>query len=313
MRAPAEAPPADGLRMDGPAQSLVEFAPAKINLTLAVKGRRADGFHELESLVAFASIGDELSLVPGPDLSLTVTGEFAEEAGRTEANLVLRAAKALAGRLGEVRLGAFLLEKRLPVAAGLGGGSADAAAALRLIARLNGIAPDCDAIVAAARGTGSDVPVCLAQGCRVMRGRGEILGPRLDMPHLDAVLVNPRERLETGRVFAALAALRLSPPAGASRGGAAALVAPREATLGAWLSAIAAVGNDLEAAAIGLMPAIETARLALKAAPGCGLARLTGSGATVFGLFEEAQAAERAAQALALAHPSWWVRQVTLG
>jgi len=305
VRAALEAPPAEG-RAEA-VTPLVEFAPAKINLTLAVRERRADGFHELESLVAFASIGDELRLAPGPGLSLEVKGEFADEAGPGEANLVLKASQALARRLPGLRFGCFFLEKRLPVAAGLGGGSADAAAALRLAARLNGLAPDGEALVGAAQETGSDVPVCLALGSRVMRGRGEILGPALVTPPFHAVLVNPRERLETTRVFATLAAHRRSPPLGA-------FAAPHPgATPAEWLAAIAAHGNDLEAPASALAPAIGAARRRLAAASGCSLARLTGSGATMVGLFEHAAAATAAASAIASEHPTWWVRDVTLG
>src|SRR5580704_15011976 len=182
--------------------ALVEFAPAKINLTLAVERRRADGFHDLASLVCFASVGDELSLTPGVELSLEVTGSFAKGAGAPDANLVLKAAKALARRFPNLRHGHFALVKHLPTAAGLGGGSADAAAALRLLARLNGLPLESGPIVETARETGSDVPVCLDGVCRMMRGRGEILGPKLAMPALFGVLVNPGARLETARVFA---------------------------------------------------------------------------------------------------------------
>jgi 4-diphosphocytidyl-2-C-methyl-D-erythritol kinase len=303
---PLDPPWAEGPAVEGGARLLVEFAPAKINLTLAVKGKRADGFHELSSLVAFASIGDRLSLEPGSGLSLEVTGEFAKEAGRSDANLVLRAAEALARRLDGLKFGAFLLEKRLPVAAGLGGGSADAAATLRLLARLNGLAPDCRALVEAAEETGSDVPVCLALGCRVMRGRGEILGSHLALPLLHVVLVNPGMGLETARVFKALGAWPQRLPCRE-------FVPPAfSATRGEWLAAIAASGNDLEAPAIGLAPAVEAAKLRLGAEPGCVLARMTGSGATLVGVFDEAKAASGAARSIAAQHPAWWVRQAAL-
>ena len=306
MEAKLDQPSADGSSTDGRACRLVEFAPAKINLTLAVKGRRSDGFHELASLVAFASIGDELSLLPGAELSLEVTGRFTRESGPPGANLVLIAASALARRLNGLRLGAFFLDKRLPVAAGLGGGSADAAAALRLLARLNGLGLGCEALLEAAEETGSDVPVCLSGGCRMMRGRGEILGPRLEMPQICAVLVNPGMHLETARVFKALGAgSRLSscrefvPPTQAA--------APDE-----WLAAIVASDNDLEAPAISLAPAVQTAKQRLGAEPGCVLTRMTGSGATMVGIFKEAQAAICAARSIAAERPHWWVRQVML-
>jgi 4-diphosphocytidyl-2-C-methyl-D-erythritol kinase len=301
-----EEPSTDGSPTDGRDLPLVEFAPAKINLTLTVNGRRADGFHELASLVAFASIGDEVRLTPGDGLSLEVSGEFAEEAGRTDANLVIKAARALARRQHGLRLGAFSLEKRLPVAAGLGGGSADAAAALRLIARLNELSPTSDVVIEAARETGSDVPICLALGCRMMRGRGEILGPRLGLPLFHAVLVNSRVYLETKGVFAALG--------GADRRSSVDEFVPPSppAPPGAWLTAIIASGNDLEIPAIGLAPSIEEAKRRLCGEPGCVLARMTGSGATVVGLFEDESAARRAGSSLAARHPSWWVRQVEL-
>jgi 4-diphosphocytidyl-2-C-methyl-D-erythritol kinase len=297
----SDASATDGLRLP-----LIELAPAKINLTLAVKGRRADGYHELASLVAFASIGDELRLVAASRLSLEVTGAFATETGPTEENLVLKAARALIRRQPHLRLGELRLEKRLPVAAGLGGGSADAAAALRLIARLNGMAPGSEALIEAAQETGSDVPVCLALGSRMMRGRGEILGPRLEPPHLHAVLVNPNIRLDTARVFAAFGSRPRLEPCGE-------FLPPRPAaTRRDWLAAVAECGNDLEAAAIELAPEIELTKRELRAEPGCLLARMTGSGATLFGIFEEERLAANALAALATRHKGWWVRQVTL-
>jgi 4-diphosphocytidyl-2-C-methyl-D-erythritol kinase len=286
--------------------ALVEFAPAKINLTLAVERRRPDGFHDLASLVCFASVGDELSLTPDRELSLKVTGPFAEAAGAPDANLVLKAARALARRFPNLRHGHFRLVKHLPAAAGLGGGSADAAAGLRLLARLNGLPLESAPIVEAAQETGSDVPICLAGVCRMMRGRGEILGPKLAMPALFGVLINPGVRLETARVFAALAKTR---GAGASR----VFERPsRFATPTKWLAAIARCGNDLEAAAIGLAPVVRDASLRLRAQAGCVLSRMTGSGTTVFGLFEDEAHAALAAEFLTETEPSWWVRGVTL-
>ncbi|MBV9567629.1 MAG: 4-(cytidine 5'-diphospho)-2-C-methyl-D-erythritol kinase [Hyphomicrobiales bacterium] len=285
---------------------LVEFAPAKINLTLAVERRRADGFHDLASLVAFASIGDELSLRPSPELSLKVTGAFAQDAGAPDANLVLKTARALARRLPGLRQGKFSLVKQLPAAAGLGGGSADAAAALRLLARLNGLSPESAPILEVARETGSDVPVCLAGGCRMMRGRGEILGPKLAMPPLQGVLVNPGIHLETARVFAALAKE-------GSRGGSVVFEPPfAKSPPSDWVAAIAICGNDLEAPAIRLAPSVHGASKRLRAQRGCLLARMTGSGTTVFGLFEDEASAALAARAIGEAEPSWWIQNVSL-
>ncbi|MBV8183639.1 MAG: 4-(cytidine 5'-diphospho)-2-C-methyl-D-erythritol kinase [Hyphomicrobiales bacterium] len=285
---------------------LVEFAPAKINLTLAVERRRPDGFHNLASLVAFASIGDELSLAPDEELSLQVTGPFAEAAGAPDANLVLKATRALARRVPNLRQGRFALVKHLPVAAGLGGGSADAAAALRLLAKLNGLALKSAPITKAAQETGSDVPICLFGECRMMSGRGEILGPKLRTPLLSAVLVNPGVQLETARVFAAFAqksntnaSPQFVPPAPLSP--------PAK-----WLTAITRCGNDLESAAIGLAPAVRDASLRLRSQPGCVLARMTGSGTTVFGLFEDELHAAIAAETITTFEPQWWVRNVIL-
>src|SRR5262249_31694908 len=181
-----------------------EPAPAKVNLTLRVLGRRADGYHEIQSLVAFARVGDALSFTPGSALALTVTGPTAVAAGDIADNLVLKAARALAERVAGLKLGRFALSKRLPVAAGLGGGSADAGAALRLLARANGIAPDDPRLLAAARATGADVPVCLDPRPRLMRGIGDVLSSPLDLPRLAAVLVNPAIALPTKDVFARL-------------------------------------------------------------------------------------------------------------
>ncbi|PWB84023.1 MAG: 4-(cytidine 5'-diphospho)-2-C-methyl-D-erythritol kinase, partial [Methylocystaceae bacterium] len=160
---------------------LVTRAPAKINLTLHILGRRADGYHELESLVAFSGGGDLLRLEPGAELTLAVDGPTAAAAGDGADNLVLRAARQLAERVPGLRLGAFRLTKRLPVAAGVGGGSSDAAAALRLLARANNLSPDDPRLLDAARATGSDVPVCLDPRARFMRGAGEEIGERLGL------------------------------------------------------------------------------------------------------------------------------------
>jgi 4-diphosphocytidyl-2-C-methyl-D-erythritol kinase len=285
---------------------LSEFAPAKINLSLAVKGRRPDGYHELSSLVAFASIGDELTLAPGNALSLHVGGPFAEAAGDVKANLVLKAASALGRRVPRLKLGAFSLHKLIPVAAGLGGGSADAAAALRLLARANGLSLKDPAIAEAAAETGSDLPVCLHGGCRLMHGRGDVLGPTLRPPSFDVVLVNPGTGLDTKLVFEAFAALpsqphsrEFEPPAGSG-------------SHHDWIVAIAACDNDLQEPAMGLAPSVKAARDALQDQPGCLLARMTGSGATVYGIFADAGAAHRAARRIAATFPHWWARQTTL-
>ncbi len=186
-----------------------EFAPAKINLTLRIGRKRPDGYHDLESLVVFAgAVGDDLRLLPGDAAALSVTGETAEQAGPLGDNLVLKAVRALQALIPDLRSGHFHLTKRLPVAAGIGGGSSDAAAALRLAALLNELPLDDDRLIAAARATGADVPVCLDPQPRIMRGIGEILSERLRLPALHAVLVNPGVPVPTGAVFAALARSR---------------------------------------------------------------------------------------------------------
>ena len=181
---------------------LVENAPAKVNLTLRVLGRRSDGYHDIESLVAFADFGDRLSFLRGDKLTLAVEGPSAAEAGGGDDNLVLKAARALAAQCPDLVLGAFSLDKRLPVAAGLGGGSSDAAAALRLLAKANRLPLDDPRLYAAARATGADVPVCLDPRPRIMRGIGEMLSAPLSLPPLPAVLVNPGVALATKAVFA---------------------------------------------------------------------------------------------------------------
>ena len=183
---------------------LTTRAPAKINLTLHILGRRADGYHELESLVAFTGAGDVLSLTPGPGLALEIAGPTSGAAGGGPDNLVLRAAQRLAEQIQGLRLGSFRLTKILPVAAGIGGGSSDAAAALRLLTQANDLAVDDPRVIAAARATGSDVPVCLVPSARMMRGAGENIGDSLGLPPSPAVLINPGVPVETRAVFARL-------------------------------------------------------------------------------------------------------------
>jgi 4-diphosphocytidyl-2-C-methyl-D-erythritol kinase len=286
---------------------LVEHAPAKVNLTLRVLGRRADGYHELESLVTFADYGDVLRLSPGSDLTLTVRGPGAAAAGEGADNLVHKAARALAARRSAIALGAFDLDKRLPVAAGLGGGSADAAAALRLIAQANAIGRDDADLRAAALATGADVPVCLDPRPRVMRGVGEILSSPLELPPLPAVLVNPGVALPTRAVFAAWAPAAAAPVAHDM----AAMTKPMSAE--EFVGLLATQANDLEAPAMSLQSVIGDVLAVLRAAGGCSLARMSGSGATCFGLFTTAAAATAAAAVLRGRHPAWWVQPTILG
>lgn len=286
---------------------LVETASAKVNLTLRVLGRRADGYHEISSLVAFADCGDRLSLTPGSTLALTVGGPRAAQAGANDDNLVLKAARALAARIPGLVAGAFQLDKELPVAAGLGGGSADAAAALRLMARANDLPPGDPRLYEAARATGADVPVCLDPRPRLMWGIGEKLSAPLDLPPLHAVLVNPGVALATKDVFAGWpAAVHPLPPFDLA-------AVEKTQDRQQFFQALARQANDLEAAAIKLAPAVGGLLAALRALAGCRLARMSGSGATCFGLFDSPDAAQSAAKTLSDKCPQWWVRACVLG
>jgi 4-diphosphocytidyl-2-C-methyl-D-erythritol kinase len=287
---------------------LTEQAPAKVNLTLRVLGKRADGYHDLESLVVFADLADRVTLSPGGALGLDVDGPTAAAAGDVSDNLVLRAATALAARIDGLRLGRFTLTKHLPVAAGLGGGSSDAAAALRLIAQLNEIDRGDHRLMEAARATGADVPVCLDPRPRVMRGIGEILSVPLDLPALHAVLVNPGVPVPTRDVFGKLG---LVP--GERRGAATQIDAGRLTDRDALVTYLAAQPNDLEAPAIALQPVIAIVLATLARQTDCLLARMSGSGATCFGLFKSMPAAEAAQRALRSAQPAWWVSATELG
>ncbi|MEZ0167707.1 4-(cytidine 5'-diphospho)-2-C-methyl-D-erythritol kinase [Microvirga sp. TS319] len=287
--------------------SLADHAPAKINLTLHVLGRRADGYHELESLVAFAGVGDDLRLVPGPHLSLRVGGPTAASAGTAADNLVLKAARLLAERMPGLETGAFHLIKRLPVAAGIGGGSSDAAAALRLLAQLNDLPLSHPALREAARLTGADVPVCLDPRARMMRGVGEELGPPLALPPLFAVLVNPRVPVETPAVFRALGL-----QTGQSLDGAAHPV-PEAGSIRSWMGSLEAARNDLEPPARTIQPVIGEALDLVARTRNCRLARMSGSGATVFGLYDDSRGATDAARFVLGHRPEWWVEATSLG
>lgn len=286
---------------------LTERAPAKINLTLRIVGRRDDGYHLLDSLVGFARDAfDDVSFTPGAALSLLVDGPTAEAAGDPEHNLILKAARVLMERREGVRPGAFHLIKRLPVAGGVGGGSADAAAALRLMARASDIPLDDPMLFEAARATGADVPVCLTSRLRMMAGIGDELGPALESPALPALLVNPRVPCPTGPVFRELGVsasrivhdqANLPSPQGGGK-----LVATTEFI--DWLSSRP---NDLEAPAIRLVPVIADVLESLRALEGCALARMSGSGATCFALFDNRDALTHAEQQMRRHHADWWI------
>ena len=283
----------------------LEPAPAKVNLTLAVIGRRADGYHDIESLVAFAALGDTLAFTLGREFALTVRGPTAHAAGPVADNLVLKAARALADRIEGFKGGQFVLSKRLPAAAGIGGGSADAGAALRLLARANHLSLDDSRLREAARATGADVPVCLDPRTRIMRGIGEILSAPLALPRLPAVLVNPSVAVATREVFSKLQSTSRRRPQEPDD----AVPLDREGVF----SYLRQRPNDLESPAMQIEPAVGAALAALHASLDCRLARMSGSGATCFALFDSMRAATAAARALRQQHSGWWIRPTTIG
>jgi 4-diphosphocytidyl-2-C-methyl-D-erythritol kinase len=282
-------------------------APAKINLTLRVIGRRADGYHELESLVAFAGLCDWVAFEPGPDAALEVLGPRALEAGPVGDNLILRAARGLAALIPGLRLGRFRLVKRLPAAAGLGGGSADAAAALRLLADEARLSVDDARVRTAARATGADVLACLCPQARMMTGIGDQLGPAIALPRMFAVLVNPLVQTATPKVFAALGLApgeNLESSAGsfdALGRGAAGL-----------LDFLSSSRNDLEAAAVRIAPAIAIVRERLSRIPEARATGMSGSGATCFALFGDRRSATLARRIVASERPDWWVEATAI-
>jgi 4-diphosphocytidyl-2-C-methyl-D-erythritol kinase len=275
---------------------LSERASAKINLHLHVVGRRPDGYHLLDSLVVFAGAADTLTVEPSDGLSLAVTGPFAAGLDGEADNLVLRAARVLAAHAGVPATARLVLEKNLPVASGIGGGSADAAAALRLLSRFWSLDVGQGTLAAIAGNLGADVPVCLSGRAAVMSGIGEILAPAPPLPRSGIVLVNPGIAVSTPAVFRAREGEFSAAVAWPERGWKDAEALARD---------LRATVNDLEAPALRLAPPIADSLEALRAAPGCLLARMSGSGATCFGLFADAAAARLAASSLD--HPGWWV------
>ncbi len=281
-----------------PSETRTDLARAKVNLFLHALGRRPDGRHTLQSLAVFPDLGDPMEAEPSPLRSIALDGPFAPDLGSGADNLALRAVQALGAELGETAGIALHLDKRLPVASGIGGGSADAAAALRLAMRVWGRAPDGPSLRRLALELGADVPVCLASAPAVMGGIGEALSPPPHFPAFWLVLANPLRGLSTAAVFGALER-RQNPPAGR--------IPARFADIGALTAWLSVQRNDLEAPARILMPAVGAVLGALRWAPGCRLARMSGSGATCFGLFEAEGAALAAAAAIRAAEPRWWV------
>jgi len=282
-------------------------APAKLNLYLHVVGRRADGYHLLDSLVAFAAIGDELTFSPASDLALTIDGPFGGNLGVDDDNLVLRAARALAAHAGRPSAAAIHLTKRLPVASGIGGGSADAAATLQGLNRLWNLGLSGTALAKIGLALGADVPVCLAGLPSFFGGIGEEVAAAGLLPTTHIVLVNPGLPLATASVFRARA--QAAGGTTYSRPARWTSAVPDAVALAGLL---AKRSNDLTAAATSLLPVIADVLAALEQQPPCLLARLSGSGATCFGLFAERGAAREAAAAIADAHRDWWVVATTL-
>lgn len=277
-------------RWPSPMTRIDEAAPAKVNLTLHVTGRRDDGYHLLDSLVVFADIGDRIHVETAPETTFRVTGPRAAGVPTDSTNLVLRAAALFGGAPV-----AIILDKHLPAASGIGGGSADAAATLRALARLDGVPlPEPDVVLT----LGADVPVCLKGRAVRMGGIGERLGALPTLPPLPALLVNPGVEISTPEVFRRLAR-RDNPPMAELPAG---LDTPK--ALAEWL---ATQRNDLEAPARSIAPQVGEVLERLAALPSCMLSRMSGSGATCFGLFPGQGDARRAAEAISAERPDWWV------
>jgi 4-diphosphocytidyl-2-C-methyl-D-erythritol kinase len=285
--------------------ALRDTAKAKLNLTLEVLGRRADGYHEVRSLVGFAALGDSVELEPGDDLALDIDGPFA---GALQGeNLVIAAAETAKAKAPSIALGRFRLTKTLPVAAGLGGGSADAAAALRLLAKANQDALSSAALAEIATGLGSDVTACLESRPALMTGRGEHVTEVRGFPACGVVLVNPGLPLATASVYAALNAAPLTDKK-------ASIVVPDfGGSFERLIDYAAPRGNDLGAAALRLAPAIGEVLTAPRRLHGARLVQFSGSGPTCFALFATEDEAKAAAASLAATHSSWWLAATTLG
>jgi len=279
---------------------LETLAPAKVNLYLHVTGRRADGYHFLDSLVTFASVGDFVRLEDAPTFSFSMNGPMATafSSGDEENNLVVRAARALAKTLDRPMRFRLTLTKNLPIASGIGGGSTDAAATLRLLASHWGLPPDAPLLREIAAALGQDIPCCIAAKNCFFMGIGDAVVPAPDLPPTALVLVNPRKEIPTPAVFRARRGA-FSPPADR-------LTAPPKdaSALAAFLGGCS---NDLTAAAAEICPEIREILRALESCPDCLLARMSGSGATCFGLFSDRGGGKRAAATLLQNHAAWWV------
>ncbi|HMN51660.1 MAG: 4-(cytidine 5'-diphospho)-2-C-methyl-D-erythritol kinase [Xanthobacteraceae bacterium] len=285
-----------------------ESAPAKVNLMLRVGEKRADGYHEIESLIAFADKGDKVFFTPGTDnaYSLEVEGPTAEGAGPDKDNLVLKAARALAKKVPGLKRGHFRLVKNLPSGAGLGGGSSDAAAALRLLARANKIKADDPRLLAAAKETGADVAVCLDPKARLIGGIGDVLSKPLKLPVMYATLVWPGVPVPTPLVYGAHDGFR-DPPS--ELGIDAASIPSKKKDFANFLHLYA---NDLAKAARSITPLIASAEQLIDEVGDATLIRMTGSGSAVFALYETKSEAREAAESIKEERAAWWVAVATL-
>jgi len=277
-------------------------APAKVNLYLHVVGRRSDGYHLLDTLMVFTELGDRIEVEPADALSLTAEGPFVEKLpDNTDDNLVMRAARALAEAAGVEPLARIRLTKNLPVSAGLGSGSSDAAATLKALSRLWRIPEGAVDLPALALTLGADVPACLLAESVFVGSIGEVLAPAPRLPKVDILLVNPGVQLATGSVF------------DARRGGfnPEARFDETPQNVRELADILKGRENDLSEAATRLSPVVSEMVRAIEAAPGCRLARMTGSGATCFGLFDDAETAKRAREELRLR--DWWCAVTRFG
>ena len=280
------------------------FAPAKINLYLHITGRRADGYHYLDSLVAFTNIGDTLRLEPSDHFEFSIEGPMADElrAFDPESNLAVRAVRMLSAELNKPLTGKLTLVKNLPIASGIGGGSTDAAAALRLFAAREKMPPDAALLHSIAASLGQDIPCCLAGETCYFRDIGNVTdpGPKLPLTHI--VLVNPGLSLPTPSVYKARTGTFSAP----------AQLSETPQTPQELATMLHERNNDLTTSAISLCPAIADILAAIAAQEDCLLVRMSGSGATCFGLFADRSSTKKAATALHQAHPDWWVAQALI-
>ncbi|MCE9507999.1 MAG: 4-(cytidine 5'-diphospho)-2-C-methyl-D-erythritol kinase [Alphaproteobacteria bacterium] len=282
-----------------PPSPLHIFAPAKLNLFLHVTGKRTDGYHTLQSLMVFTDAGDELALSPHDRLQIETEGPFAAQLGNPEDNLVCKAAALLAAHYKISPRGKIRLTKNLPVASGIGGGSADAAAALKGLVKLWNLPEEPAPLLQIAQKLGADVPACLHQKPLWAEGIGEKITPLPELPDLHFVLANPLVPTPTPQVFGNFQHGFSAPIR---------IFGPQKST-GEWIASLKACRNDLTDAAITVTPAIRGVLAALAATPGCLLHRLSGSGATCFGIYDSAELAQAAASMLKRNHKDWWVTQ----